>query len=97
MEQTIREIAVWALPVLIAIIFHEVAHGWVAYRLGDSTAARMGRLTLNPIAHIDHGCGGILLSQGSSLLNPGGRVEVPLQEVFDVGLLGFPFPTFRQI
>lgn len=53
MEQTIREIAVWALPVLIAIIFHEVAHGWVAYRLGDPTAARMGRLTLNPIAHID--------------------------------------------
>jgi Zn-dependent protease len=53
LDQTIREIAVWALPVLIAIIFHEVAHGWVAYRLGDSTAARMGRLTLNPIAHID--------------------------------------------
>jgi Zn-dependent protease len=53
LEQTIRVIAVWALPVLIAIIFHEVAHGWVAYRLGDSTAARMGRLTLNPIAHID--------------------------------------------
>jgi Zn-dependent protease len=53
LDQTIREIAVWALPVLIAIIFHEVAHGWVAYRLGDPTAARMGRLTLNPIAHID--------------------------------------------
>jgi Zn-dependent protease len=53
LEQTIREIAVWALPILIAIIFHEVAHGWVAYRLGDPTAARMGRLTLNPIAHID--------------------------------------------
>jgi Zn-dependent protease len=53
LEQTIREIAIWALPVLIAIIFHEVAHGWVAYRLGDPTAARMGRLTLNPIAHID--------------------------------------------
>lgn len=53
MEQTILKIAVWALPVLVAIIFHEVAHGWVAYRLGDPTAARMGRLTLNPIAHID--------------------------------------------
>ncbi len=53
MEQTIREIAVWALPVLVAIIFHEVAHGWVAYRLGDPTAAQRGRLTLNPIAHID--------------------------------------------
>ena len=34
-------------------MFHEVAHGWVAYRLGDSTAARLGRLTLNPFAHVD--------------------------------------------
>lgn len=53
MEETIRQIAIWALPVLLAIVFHEVAHGWVANRLGDSTAAKMGRLTLNPIAHID--------------------------------------------
>ncbi|OGQ96715.1 MAG: peptidase, partial [Deltaproteobacteria bacterium RIFOXYA2_FULL_55_11] len=44
---------IWALPVLAAIVFHEVAHGWVAYRFGDPTAARMGRLTLNPISHID--------------------------------------------
>jgi Zn-dependent protease len=51
--ETIQQIALWALPVLVAIIFHEVAHGWVASRLGDPTAARMGRLTLNPIAHID--------------------------------------------
>jgi Zn-dependent protease len=49
----IQQIALWALPVLVAIIFHEVSHGWVAYQLGDPTAARMGRLTLNPIAHID--------------------------------------------
>jgi len=52
-QETIRQIALWALPVLVAIVFHEVAHGWVANRLGDPTAARMGRLTLNPIAHID--------------------------------------------
>ena len=51
--ETIRQIAIWALPVLAAIVFHEVAHGWVAYRLGDPTAARMGRLTLNPLSHID--------------------------------------------
>jgi Zn-dependent protease len=51
--ETISQIAIWALPVLMAIVFHEVAHGWVAYRFGDSTAARMGRLTLNPIPHID--------------------------------------------
>lgn len=52
-EDAIRQISVWALPVLAAIIFHEVAHGWVAYRFGDPTAARMGRLTLNPLSHID--------------------------------------------
>lgn len=52
-EETVRQISIWALPVLAAIIFHEVAHGWVAFRLGDPTAARMGRLTLNPISHID--------------------------------------------
>jgi Zn-dependent protease len=53
LEETIRQIAVWALPILIAIVFHEVAHGWVANRLGDPTAKQMGRLTLNPLAHID--------------------------------------------
>lgn len=48
-----QRIAVWALPVLFAITVHEVAHGWVARRLGDPTAMMMGRLTLNPIRHID--------------------------------------------
>jgi Zn-dependent protease len=51
--ETIQNIAIWAVPVLVAIVFHEVAHGYVAYYFGDPTAARMGRLTLNPIAHID--------------------------------------------
>jgi len=46
-------IAIWALPVLFAVVLHEVAHGWVADRLGDDTARWMGRLTLNPIKHID--------------------------------------------
>ena len=53
MQDTIQQIAIWALPVLIAIIFHEIAHGWVAKFLGDPTASRMGRLTLNPLAHVD--------------------------------------------
>ena len=51
--ETIQQIAIWALPVLAAIVFHEVAHGWVANRLGDPTAKQLGRLTLNPIPHID--------------------------------------------
>lgn len=52
-EEFLRQVSIWAMPILVAIVFHEVAHGWVAYRLGDDTAARMGRLTLNPISHID--------------------------------------------
>jgi len=44
---------IWVIPVLFAITVHEVAHGWVASHLGDQTAKSMGRLTLNPIRHID--------------------------------------------
>jgi len=47
------EVVLVAGPVLAAIVFHEVAHGWVAYAFGDPTAAERGRLTLNPLAHID--------------------------------------------
>ncbi|MBL1353376.1 MAG: site-2 protease family protein [Zetaproteobacteria bacterium] len=46
-------ISIWGLPVLMAIVLHEVAHGWVAFKLGDDTAYWLGRLTLNPIKHID--------------------------------------------
>lgn len=49
----IRQVVLSALPVLIAITFHEVSHGLVAGRLGDPTAKMLGRLTLNPLAHID--------------------------------------------
>jgi Zn-dependent protease len=52
-EYIIRQIIISAVPILVAIILHEVSHGFVAYRLGDPTAKMMGRLTLNPIAHID--------------------------------------------
>jgi len=45
--------SVWLLPVLIAVTFHEAAHGWVAWRLGDDTAFRLGRVTFNPLKHID--------------------------------------------
>jgi len=49
----LNTIATWLVPLIIAIVFHEVAHGLVARRLGDPTAAQMGRLTLNPLKHID--------------------------------------------
>ena len=48
-----QQLSIWGLPVLAAVVLHELAHGYSAYLLGDSTAARMGRLTLNPIAHVD--------------------------------------------
>jgi len=49
----LQQIAVWALPVLFAITVHEFAHGWAAMKLGDQTAKMLGRLTLNPLKHID--------------------------------------------
>jgi Zn-dependent protease len=53
LEEIVSQIIIWALPVLAAVVFHEVAHGWVANRLGDPTAKQLGRLTLNPFAHVD--------------------------------------------
>ena len=48
------EVLIMLLPILIfSLCFHEFSHGYVAYRLGDHTAARCGRLTLNPLAHLD--------------------------------------------
>jgi len=46
-------ISIWALPAIIAITFHEAAHGFAALRFGDDTALRLGRVTLNPLKHID--------------------------------------------
>lgn len=51
--ELLREIALWSVPLLVAVIFHEVSHGVVALRFGDETALRAGRLTLNPLPHID--------------------------------------------
>jgi len=49
----IQKIAVWALPLIFAITLHEVAHGWVASLFGDQTARMMGRLSINPVKHVD--------------------------------------------
>lgn len=49
----LTELSIWAVPTVFAIVLHELAHGVVARRLGDDTAERAGRLTLNPIPHID--------------------------------------------
>ena len=49
----IRQIVLLAFPVLTAVTFHELAHGYVADRLGDPTARLAGRLTINPLKHLD--------------------------------------------
>lgn len=66
---TYQLLAIAILPTLFAIVVHEVAHGWVAYRLGDNTAYMMGRLTLNPLKHID----------------PIGTILVPVLLIYTVG------------
>jgi Zn-dependent protease len=48
-----QALSVWALPVITAITLHEAAHAWVADRLGDDTARRLGRVTFNPVRHVD--------------------------------------------
>ncbi|BBD77292.1 site-2 protease family protein [Hydrogenophilus thermoluteolus] len=53
MAELIATLAIWAIPVLLAITLHEAAHGYVARAFGDRTAERLGRITLNPIKHID--------------------------------------------
>jgi len=49
----LQQITIWILPILFAITVHEAAHGWAAFKLGDDTAKQLGRITLNPIKHID--------------------------------------------
>ncbi len=49
----VQRVAIWALPLIFAVTVHEAAHGWVADRLGDPTARQLGRITFNPIPHID--------------------------------------------
>jgi Zn-dependent protease len=71
-DNLIQTIAVYALPVLFAITLHEAAHGYVARYFGDPTAAQAGRISLNPLRHID----------------PMGTIVVPLVLLFATKLMG---------
>jgi Zn-dependent protease len=71
-ETVLRALTVYIVPTLFAITLHEVAHGWVAKKLGDNTAFSLGRLTINPIKHID----------------PIGTILVPLMCVLGAALVG---------
>jgi Zn-dependent protease len=50
---SLYDLSVWVIPLVIAITFHEAAHGFVAHRLGDNTAWQLGRVSFNPLRHID--------------------------------------------
>lgn len=52
-EGLLHTVSVWILPVLTAVTLHEAAHGWVAWKLGDETAHRLGRVSFNPLRHVD--------------------------------------------
>lgn len=78
MESLIRDIAVYAIPVIFAITLHEAAHGFVARRFGDPTAWMLGRVTVNPLKHID----------------PFGTIIVPGLLLLSSKLLGGPFFLF---
>ena len=52
-DNILYQIALWLLPLVFAIVFHEVAHGWTAYAFGDPTAKEARRLSLNPLRHVD--------------------------------------------
>jgi len=52
-DQILEALTIWVLPVIFAITLHEAAHGWVASKLGDPTARALGRITANPLKHID--------------------------------------------
>jgi Zn-dependent protease len=67
----VYQIFIWAIPVLFAVTLHEVGHGWAAKLLGDTTAQDMGRLSLNPLKHID----------------PVGTIVVPLVTFFLSGFI----------
>ena len=53
MNISLYDVSIWILPLLVAITFHEAAHAFVAYRLGDNTAWQLGRVSFNPLKHID--------------------------------------------
>ena len=73
MDDILYAISIWTVPVLLAVTLHEAAHGWVASKLGDDTALRLGRVTFNPLRHID--LFGTVLLPAALLFLSGGRMR----------------------
>ena len=72
LESLMFTISVWALPLLVAITFHEAGHGFAAWRLGDNTAFLHGRVSFNPFRHVDPF--GTVILPGLLLLGSGGKM-----------------------
>jgi Zn-dependent protease len=83
--ETVREVLLAAIPVIFAITLHETAHGYAAWALGDDTAKRMGRLSLNPLRHVDR-VGTILL--------PGFLL---IAQLLTIGRVGFMFGWAKPV
>ncbi|QSA98359.1 site-2 protease family protein [Methylococcus sp. EFPC2] len=95
----VQGFTVMILPVLFAITLHEVAHGWVAKMLGDRTAEKMGRLSLNPLHHIDpigtllvpgvlYAVGGIIFGWAKPVPVDFGRLRKPRRDMVLVAVAG---------
>ncbi len=80
-------VSVWIIPIIIAVTLHEAAHGWVAWRLGDHTAYMMGRVTFNPVKHVDPF--GTLLMPGLMLLLSGGKMMFGYAKPVPVNMRNF--------
>jgi len=78
MASMLYQASTWVLPVVFAVTFHEAAHGFVAYQFGDDTARRAGRVTFNPLNHID----------------PFGTIVLPALMILPRLLYGVPTPLF---
>ena len=89
-ENILFQVSVWTLPVLIAVTLHEAAHGWVAWKLGDDTAYRLGRVTFNPLRHIDPF--GTILLPAMLLLASGGSVMFGAAKPVPVNFRGLRRP-----
>ncbi|MBT4588629.1 MAG: site-2 protease family protein [Rhodospirillaceae bacterium] len=72
-QSLLFKISTWVLPIVLAVTFHEASHGWVAWKLGDDTAFNEGRITFNPIKHIDPF--GTVILPALLLLATGGKMS----------------------
>ncbi len=95
----LQKLAIWALPVLFAVTVREIAHGYAARRLGDDTATRLGRLSPNPLRHVDPigtivvpglllAIGGFLMGWPKPIPIDFGRLHHPKRDMAFVALAG---------